>query len=163
VTARALLAAGILPGAAVGAALSAEGPDELPFQGSAGILYFPEVRTATGDFAFGLTAGWLGACARPWATGRVSLAICGSLLLGAIHAVVYTLEPYHPGDQVWIGASLSLGMRFRLVGPIVAELGAEGLVPFQAWQFLISGPNKTAFQEASVAGFGFAGLGVSIP
>ncbi|HXN33107.1 MAG TPA: hypothetical protein VN894_14650, partial [Polyangiaceae bacterium] len=81
-TARVLVAAGILPGAAAGAALSADGPAGSRFQGTAGLLYFPEARNAAGDFAFGLTAGWLGVCAEPWAAGRLAVAICGKILLG---------------------------------------------------------------------------------
>jgi hypothetical protein len=141
--------------------LSAEGPTGLTFHGSAGLLFLPEVRAA--DFAFGLTAGWLGVCARPWAQGRVATAICGKVLLGAIHAVVYAVEPDRPGDRIWSSASLSLGLRLRIVGPLVAELGAEALVPFTPYRFLVAGPNTLIFQEAPVAGFGFAGLGVSIP
>jgi hypothetical protein len=165
VTARALVAAGVLPGAAPGAAMSAEGPVERTFQATAGMLYLPEVRTASRDFAFGLTAGWLGVCAKPWAEGRVAIALCGKFLLGAIHSVVYTLEPTGPGDRLWTGASLSLGARFRIAGPVVAELGGEGLVPFPftRYQFQVTGHDGSVFHEQSVAWFAFAGVGVSIP
>ena len=162
-TARVLVAAGILPGAAAGAALSADGPAGSRFQGTGGLLYFPEARNAAGDFAFGLTAGWLGVCAEPWAAGRIAVAICGKILLGAIHAVVCVLAPDQPGDRAWSGASLSVGARFRIVGPLIAELGAEALVPLASWQFKVLDSSRPVFQQAPVAGLGFAGLGVSIP
>ncbi len=143
--------------------MSAEGPGDHAFQATAGMLYLPEVRTASRDFAFGLTAGWLGMCAKPWAEGRVAIALCGKFLLGAIHSVVYTLEPTGPGDRVWTSASMSLGAGIRIAGPVVAELGGEGLVPFTRYQFQVTGQSGSVFPEASVAGFAFAGVGVSIP
>ena len=162
-TARALVAGGLLPGAAPGAALSVEGPVDRRFQATAGVLYLPETRTATRDFGFGLTAGWLGACAQPWADDRVAVAFCGTVLVGGIHSVVYTLEPTNPGEIFWASPSASFTARFRIAGPVVVELGGEGLVPFTPYRFEVRGQSRWPYQEGSVAGFGFVGLGVSIP
>lgn len=162
-TGRALVAAGVLPAAAVGAGLSVEGPVNRTVQATAGMLYLPEVRTASRDFAFGLTSGWLGACAKPWAEGRVAITACGKILLGAIHSVVYTLAPTEPGDRVWTSAALTLGFKVRIGGPFVAELGGEGWVPFTPYRFRVVGQSGWVFQEGSVSGFVFAGVGVSIP
>ncbi|MGA3119651.1 MAG: hypothetical protein ABSF69_02680 [Polyangiaceae bacterium] len=165
VTARALVAAGVLPAAAAGAAFSAEGPSGRPVEGSAGVVYWPEVRTSSREFAFGLTAGWLGACARPWQAFRATVSLCGKVYVGAIHSVVYALEPTEPGDRIWTGAALSLAARLRLVGPLVAELGGEMLVPVTRQRFKVQGPSGSAlvFQEWAAAGLGFVGVGVSIP
>jgi hypothetical protein len=163
VAARALVAVGVLPVAGAGAALSAQGPVDRTFQGTAGVLYLPEVRTPSGGFAFGLTAGWLGVCAQPWTQGRIALAICGTILFGALHSVVFALDPIQPGDTLWSSASLSIGARVRIAGPLIAEVGAEALFPFTREQFLVKGAGTPAFQEGSVGGFGFGGLGVSIP
>jgi len=162
-TARALVAGGVLPGVAPGAALSVEGPVDRPFQATAGVLYLPETRTPARDFGFGLTAGWLGACAQPWADDRVAVAFCGTILVGGIHSVVYTLEPTNPGEIFWASASASFTARFRIAGPFVVEVGGEGLVPFTPYRFDVTGQTSQAFREESVAGFGFVGLGVSIP
>jgi hypothetical protein len=161
-TGRALVAVGLLPGAAPGAALSVEGPVDRRLQATAGVVYLPETRTSGRDFGFGLTAGWLGACAQPWADDRVAIAFCGTILVGGIHSVVYTLEPTNPGEIFWASASASFTARFRIAGPFVVELGGEGLVPFTAYRFDVRG-QTSPFQEGSVAGFGFVGMGVSIP
>jgi hypothetical protein len=163
VTARALVAAGVLPAAAAGAAFSAEGPTGRPVEGSAGVVYWPEVRTSSRDFAFGLTAGWLGACARPRQASRASVSLCAKAYVGAIHSVVYALEPTEPGDRIWTGAAVSLAARLRLVGPVVAELGGEMLVPITRQRFKVQGESALVFQEWAVTGFGFVGVGVSIP
>jgi hypothetical protein len=131
--------------------------------GTMGMLYLPEVRTGDQGFAFGLTAAWLGGCAEPWRTSVGSLAICGKALLGAIHSVVYTRPTESPGDRVWGAVSLSMSLRLRLWGPLFGELGAEALVPFWRYQFLISPELQTTFQETWVGGLGFVGLGLSIP
>jgi hypothetical protein len=123
----------------------------------------PEVRTAAGDFGFGLTAAWLGACAQAWGERAVALSACGKLFAGGIHAVVYALEPTQPGDRLWAAASVSAQIRVRVVGPLVAELGAEGLVPITRQPFLVHGQSGTVFQESVVGAAGFAGVGVSIP
>ena len=163
VTARAVLGTGILPSASPGFAWSAEAPAERVLVGSAGVLYFPEVRTAARDFAFGLTAAWLGACAQAWGGRPVSLAVCAKVLLGALHAVVYQLEPTEPGDRFWSGASLAGQARFRIVGPLVLEVGGELLVPITRQRFMVSGQSAPVFQESAAGVAGFAGLGVSIP
>jgi hypothetical protein len=163
VTGRAVVAAGVLPATSFGFAWSAEAPADRVFVGTAGVLYLPEVRTPARDFAFGLTTAWLGACAQGWGARPVSLAVCGKVLLGAIHAVVYALEPTQPGDRLWAGASLAGQARFRIVGPLVAELGAEMVVPLTRPRFRVSGESAPVFQEAPVGVAGFAGIGVSIP
>jgi hypothetical protein len=163
VTARGVIAAGLLPSASPGFAWSAETPAGRVVLGTAGVLYLPETRTAEGDFAFGLTLAWLGACAQAWGERAVSLAVCGKVLLGAIHAVVYKLEPTEPGDRIWSGASLAGQARFRIVGPLVVELGAEMVVPFTRSRFMVSGGDAPVFQESAVGAVGFAGLGLSIP
>jgi hypothetical protein len=161
---RVLAAAGVLPELAAGAALSVEGPSGRTFQGTGGVLYFPEVRTsAPADFAFGVTAGWLGGCGQPWRAERVALFLCAKLFIGAIHSVVYTLNPTQPGDRLWSGASVSSTAKFRIAGPFLAEIGAEVLVPLTRQPFMVRGESKPIFEEGSVDPVGFAGVGVSIP
>lgn len=164
-TTRALLVApGVLPSTAGGLAFSTEAPSDQPIHGSAGLMYLPEAPTPD-HFAFGLTAAWLGVCAQPWRTPRAAFTLCATSLLGAIHAVVpagYT--PVNPGERIWAAASLSAGLRVRLIGPLLAELGGQLLVPIPRTSFTIahsSGPPE--FREQAAGIMGFAGLGVSIP
>jgi hypothetical protein len=127
------------------------------------MLFLPEVRTSDGRFGFGLTTAWLGACLAPWRGARGGASLCGSLFLGAIHAVVYTLEPTRPGDQLWIGAALTPAAQLRLVGPLVAEIGTDIVLPFTRQVFTVGGEPNQVFQQSKVAGVGFLGLGLSIP
>ena len=161
-------AQGLLPAPAPGVAIATEASTGGLLSATAGVLFLPEVRTSGQDFAFGLTAAWLGLCEQPWRNQVSSLAVCGKVQLGALHAVVFhtavnTLTPDNPGDSVWASASLSLAVRLRLVGPLFGELGGEGLVPFSRNKFMIKDQPVPTFQEQWVAGFGFVGLGVSIP
>jgi hypothetical protein len=84
-------------------------------------------------------------------------------MLGAIHAVVYVLEPTTPGQQLWGGLEVTPGIRVRLAGPVVAEAGAELVVPVTRQQFTVGGRPGVAFQETPVAGVAFLGFGLSIP
>jgi hypothetical protein len=128
-----------------------------------GALFLPEVRTATADLSFGLTAAWAGACVDGW-TGRWgATSLCATAMLGAIHAVVFVLEPTTPGEQLWAGVGITPRIRVRLVGPVVWEAGADVVVPVTRQQFTVGGRPGVAFQELPVGGVGFLGLGWSIP
>jgi hypothetical protein len=158
---RSLLAAVVLPRASAGVALAAEVPLYRILDGTAGVLYFPEVEGRP-DFAFGLTAAWLGACASPRLSTNVALSLCGKVVLGAIHAVVEVLEPVQPGDRFWASGGLSAGLRARIAGPLALEIGAELDLPVTREAFVVGGESSPAFQEGAVAGVGFLGLGVTI-
>jgi hypothetical protein len=162
-TFRGLVAAGLLPGASPGIALSADVPTYRALHGSAGVLFLPERKDPTGGFGFGLTAAWLGPCVEPLRGSRGALAACAKLSLGAIHSLVYKLVPTAPGDVFWAGGSLLLEGRLRIVGPLVAEAGAELFFPITQEAFSIQGQPTNVFQENTAAGLGFVGLGVSVP
>jgi hypothetical protein len=143
--------------------LYAEFPAARVFHATVGVFYLPEARTGGDAFAFGLTAASLGGCAQAWGERRVSLSLCGEALLGAMHAVVFELTPANPGDRLWSAASLAGQVRWRPVGPLVLELGAQGLVPFSRPQYRVRGQPGTVFQEAAAGGAAFVGVGLSIP
>ena len=128
-----------------------------------GILFLPEVRPTGSDFSWGLTTAWAGACADVWSGRWGAASLCATAMLGAIHAVVYVLEPSVPGQQLWAGVGLTPRIRVRLVGPVVWEAGGELIVPVTRQQFTVGGQSGVAFQEGAVAGAGFMGLGWSIP
>ncbi len=158
---RSLLALGLLPRASAGLAMAAEVPLYRILDGTAGVLYFPEVQGQP-DFAFGLTAAWLGACASPRLSASVALSLCGKVFLGALHAVVEVLEPIQPGDRLWASGGLSAALRARVVGPLALEVGAELDLPVTREAFVVGGESSAVFQEGVVAGVGFLGLGVTI-
>jgi len=125
------------------------------------MLLLPEQATDAGDFSFGLTAGWLGLCGELAAGERATVAICGNVLAGAVHAVVFQLEPTTPGDRPWAGAGLSARAEIRLAGPFVLDLGVEGVAPLTRPRFFVENHADTVFQEPVVGGIAFGGLGLS--
>ena len=137
VTGRAVLAGGLLPTTAGGVAVDL--PVYRALHVSAGALFLPEVRTSTGNFGFGITAPWLGACAAPWRGSRFAVSFCEDLLLGAIHAVDYALVPTTPGDRFWGGAATEVDLRARLIGPLALEIGGELLFPLTRQEFTVEG------------------------
>ena len=165
---RAVLAPpGLLASTSGGLALSTEAFAGRLVGATAGMLYLPEARTTDPRFAFGLTAAWLGVCAQPWRSRAGAMAICGKALFGAIHSVVYILTPEGPGDQFWMAGSISVAVRLSLAGPLFGELGGELVAPAPWTQyrfnFTVDGQSRSAFQEKWVSGYGFVGLGLSIP
>jgi hypothetical protein len=159
---RAVVAFGLLPSTAPGLALSTEVPLYRWLRGAAGVLYLPEQPTASGDFAFGLTVARLGACARAMESLRATLSLCADVLAGAIHSVVLTLQPVHPGDRAWAGAAIGAVLHAHLAGPLEGQIGADLVVPFTRYPFVVQG-GGTAFQEAPAGAVFFAGAGLSIP
>jgi hypothetical protein len=163
-SARALVApSGILPAPAGGLELAAEAFAGPVLGATAGMLFFPEVRTADQSVALGLTLASLGACARPWRTPAVDVELCAKVLVGAIHSVVYNrLTPVSPGDQPWAANSLAGSVRLRLVGPLFAEVGGEALVTWAQYSFSVTGQSPSSLSQSRFSGFGFVGLGLSI-
>ncbi len=159
----ALASFGLLPKTSAGLSLSI-GVEVARFaEVTAGALYLPEVHTADGDFAFGLTAGWAGACFVPVEAHRARLSLCGMGLLGAIHSVVLALAPDNPGDLPWAAGALSAQLRVRVAGPVILDLGGDAIAPVTRNPFLVKNRPKAVFQETSIVGTAFAGLGVEIP
>jgi hypothetical protein len=161
-TARGLVTSGLLPEASLGVALSTDVEVVRFVHATAGGLYLPEVHTG-GDFAFGLTAGWAGGCFHPWYGARIDPALCGKVLVGAIHSVVFALEPAQPGDRLWAGAALSLEASLVVYGPLLFEIGGEAVAPITRDRFKVQGRSDPVFQPPSVAGTAFAGFGMAIP
>jgi hypothetical protein len=161
-TLRGLVAAGLLPEPSLGVALSTEVEVARFMRISIGGLYLPEVRGGV-DFAFGLTAGWVGACFHPLARARVDLSLCGKVLLGAIHSVVFVLEPVQPGDRLWSGAALSAQASLIALGPIAVEVGGEAVAPLVRDRFMVQGRSGVVFQQPPLGVMAFVGVGVAIP
>jgi hypothetical protein len=159
----ALVSLGLLPKTSVGMSLSSDVEVARAIEVTAGALYLPEVHTANGDFAFGLTAGWAGACFLPIEAPRARLSLCGMGLLGAIHSFVLAFEPMNPGERLWAAAALSPRVRVRVAGPVIVDVGGDVIAPLKRDNFLVENRPNTVFQETTFVGTVFAGLGVEIP
>jgi hypothetical protein len=127
----------------------------------AGVTWAPEVRTSDDKYGFGLTTGWLGLCFSIVRFSRGSLLTCGAVAGGAIHAVVYRLEPVEPGQQPWVAGLLSERLRVAVLPPLVAEVGVNLLAPWTRYQFVTD--NRPVFTQPPAAMTVLVGLGVSIP
>jgi hypothetical protein len=163
VTIRGVFAGGLLPSASPGVEVAGKLSVSGALHAAVGALFLPEVRTAAADLSFGLTAAWAGACADAWSGPWGAVSLCATAMLGAIHAVVYVLEPTTPGEQLWAGVGVTPGIRVRIAGPVIGEAGGELVVPATRQQFTVGGRPGVAFQEPPVAGVGFLGIGLSIP
>ena len=159
---RGLLAVGVLPEVAPGAGAFGElGTQRV--RAALGMRYFPESSTGGGSYAFGLTAGTLGALyAWPVADG-FEVSLIGELELGAIHAVVHEIEPVEPGDRPWVAAAAGPRLLVTALSPLRVELGGSLVVPFVRPIFEVRGLAEPVFQTSPVAGFGYLGVGLGTP
>jgi hypothetical protein len=159
---RGLLAVGVLPGVAPGAQVFGELGSK-GVRASLGMTYLPESKTDGGLYGFGLTAASVGAVFA-WSLGDgLELSALGELEVGAIHAVVYDLEPVDPGDQPWVAGAAGPRLVVSILSPLRLELGASVLVPFIRPSFEARGVSEPAFQSASVGGLGYVGVGLGTP
>lgn len=167
VTWRGLAALGLLPAPGPGAALSAEWSLPPRWTLSTGALWLPELRADDPTFAFGVTAGWLGACVEALQGRAAALGVCGRFLAGSIYAVLYEdvdepqVVPTTPGARPWLSAAVGPRLAFRVVGPLRLEAGVDLLVPVTRYSFRVHGDLPPAFEQPAVAGALFGGLGVT--
>ncbi|MFT3768837.1 MAG: hypothetical protein QM820_25615 [Minicystis sp.] len=160
---RAGLGLGLLPAPAPGVSLAGHFALTRSAQITAEALFLPEARTSDGRFGFGLTALSVGACVVAFGGSAADLAACGSIWGGALHAVVYDLQPTAPGDYAWAGAAATPRLRVRIAPHVHAEVGAHVLVPITRRPFVVSGWADPVFRQAPVTVLPFAGLGVNFP
>lgn len=158
--ARAVIAFGVLPKVAPGAAVAGSfGVEWLRL--TAGLSLLPETETTDGRFAFGLTTGSVGACSGKRLTPALEASLCGELSLGAMHAVVLDasqLEPLDAGEHFW--GAFALGPRVALTRkPVVLALGIQAVIPFFHNQFAVQGHEAPIFEGASVAAHGYLAAG----
>ena len=162
-TGRGALSTALLPKTSLGLSMLADVEVARRLHATAGVLYLPETKTAAEGFAFGLTAASLGGCGDAWTKGSWAAALCGNAYVGAIHSVVYSLQPTQPGDRLWLG----LGAGARLAGNVVSalrvEVAAEATAPLVRHRFFVEGAPGTAFQQAPVGALVSFGVGMSIP
>ena len=163
-TLRGVAAAGVLPGVAGGTMVAgAFGRDGT--RATLALVYLPETRR--NEFAFGLAAVSSGLCVDVARSRRLAAGLCGELALGAIHAVVYRLEPLQPGDRLTAAVGFGPKIGWHAWAPLFFEVGVSGWVGLVRPDFsILSGDSKhstTEFQSRLVSGTGFVGVGVATP
>ena len=163
-TMRGVLAAGSLPGVAGGASVAgAFGRDGV--RPTLALLYLPETRR--NGFAYGLTAVSSGVCVDAVRSRLLGTSLCGEFALGAIHAVVYRLEPLNPGDRWTAAVGLGPKLGWHAWAPLFFEVGASAWIGLVRPKFSVYSADytnsTTEFQSRAVSLSGFFGLGVATP
>ena len=154
---------GLLPQITAGVALAGHVSLGARVDLAAEALWMPEARTDDARFSFGLTALSLGACFVPVRADSVDLAACAAIWGGALHAVVFDLQPASPGDYPWVAASAAPRLRVRLGPHVHLEAGAHLLFPITRPPFTVSGWKDPVFRQSPVTGLPFVGLGANFP
>jgi hypothetical protein len=159
--ARAALSSGLLPGAAPGFVLGAQLPIVQWLSTAFDLRFFPEQETSAegARYAFGLSAAALGLCIEALQQPALGLSLCGLGQLGAIHAVVYDLQPTAPGDRLWAAASAKLQLHVP-IGRVRLALAGLLTAPFTRHAFKASGRDDTIFRQPAIAFGGELGVGL---
>lgn len=159
-TLRGLVAAGLLPGLAPGVGVAgAFGAKGLRL--TLGLSFLPETKLDDG-YSFGLSAASAGFCADAFRSGPLSASLCGELIAGAMHAVVYRLEPLHPGDYAFAALGVGPKLGLHAFSPFFIEGGFSAALDFLRPTFAIRSAS-TVFVSSLVSGIGYIGLGVAVP
>jgi hypothetical protein len=154
--AAAVVAAGVLPSVAFGAALDAlvpAGPGALLF----GARFLPDVNTSDGHLGLSLVTAELGYCGG-WALGPTELDVCGAVEAGAVRALARDLTPVDPGNYPWV--AMHAGPRWVVPARSGAavELGVFALVPFTRQVFHVDSADATTFQTSAVSVLATVGI-----
>jgi len=156
---------GLLPRVSPGFGLGGEVRLTLRLALRAGGLVLPEARTPAPDenFAFGLSAGWLGACFDAVAREAVAVGVCAAGLGGVLHAVVYYPEATRPGERALWAATGGLRVAVRLSSRVEAQIGGDGVLVLNRRQFAVDGrpPGMdVAWDQPAAAALLWGALGV---
>jgi hypothetical protein len=151
----------LVPGPALGVAITTDAVLLAPLRWRVGMLYVPEARTGGpgAEFGLGLTAATLDACVVALEAGPVAGTACIGAAVGAIHAVVYAPIPTRPGDHAWGAARASAEVSIAIDRHLWLALAVSGTVPFVRWAFRVEGRPGIEFQEAIVVPGATATLG----
>jgi hypothetical protein len=159
-------ALGVLPRAALGAALSGRVPVAEHASFLASLTWLPEQKTTgtSAETAFGATFGGLSGCYDTKNVARFRFSACASVLLGALHVIVWDPTPVRPGASFWSAGSLGLRADFMLARPLHLLVGVDGFVPFKRHTYVVddAGGVETAFEQPAWGGLVSAGLGVEL-
>jgi len=129
------------------------------------LIYLPEKRR--NGFAYGLAAVSSGLCVDTVRSRPLVTSLCGEFALGAIHAVVYELEPVNPGDRLTAAVGLGPKLGWHAWAPLFFEVGVSGWIGLVRPKFSVFSADftrsTTEFQSHLVSVSGFVGLGVATP
>lgn len=162
-TAGAVVVSGLLPSVAFGARTAADLSFLPRWRAVLSGMILPARETSSGQFAFGLAAAGLGACADVVRAGVVHLAPCVEIAAGEIQSEVYAFHATPPGARFWAGASAFARARWTGLAPLVVDAGAGVFVPVTRPRFVVEGHDERAFQEDVVAPAADLAVGLTFP
>lgn len=163
VSAGAAFAWPLLPGVSAGLSLGVGGFLVERLRWQAGFRWHPQ-RTAEDErFDFGLVAANVGVCYEVLTFSRFELAPCLDVLAGAVHSVVAELSPVEPGEELFVAGRAGLRSSVRLWGPLRVGVRASALVPFTAYDFVVTCIENPVFSMGSVVADGEVFLAMRFP
>ena len=115
------------------------------------------------DVSFGLTAASLGPCYRVFDGSIVRLSACASLLVGALHAVVFDPARGRTSQLLWLAATAGLRADWSPILRWKLYVGVDGVAPLQHRDYLVEqAPAEygTVFTDPWVSGIFYLGMGV---
>jgi hypothetical protein len=167
------VAAGLLPGVAVGLSLRGEivPPAFFPIE-LGGVVWLDGRATApsapTRGATLSLAYGMVGICPLVWGPGATVLRGCADLALGAVRAVGFGFSGSNAAgqEQPVVQAQVAGRVTRRIVGPLDLGIGLGLWVPFQRAQLYYldaAGNQQELFRTAPVVGVVDASVGLAFP
>jgi len=92
--------------------------------------------------------------------------VCGRVLAGAMHAVVFqsaTVSPTTPGERGFLGLGIEARLAVTVARVIRLEAGLEALAAPLRHSFQLAGSGRVVFTEPLLGGLGYLGAGLAIP
>jgi hypothetical protein len=152
---------GPLPEVAPGVVWRLDAPVSQRFAVFGAVALTPEQRTSDARFAFGMTRGAVGLCARAHPSQRFELDVCAGLSLGLVHVVTFGPTPVEPGNYAWFAGQLEGHALARVAGPLFVDLGASVAAAVIRSDFVVAGPVPVSvFAQSPVALAGAFAVGV---
>jgi len=159
-------ALGLLPEAAFGLALVGEVRALPKLSLLLGAAFLPEKTTNAGgaNVAFGLSFLKAGPCRELMSNSEIGLALCASVLVGAMHAVVFDPEPVDVGQRFWWAASGGFRGYWAFARPFTMAADVDLVLPLSRRDNVVSpggsAPPTSIFEEPALGFMAFIGPGV---
>jgi len=163
---RAELSAGLVPAASPGVELSfkVRPAARWGFLLSAAYSASQPARAGIGALDVSLTRAAGLVTYRAWSSDRFRLALGAGPALGALHVAVRQPAPVtDPGDFVLVALQADASLHVGVTRALSIELGGSCFVPLWRRELLVRGQAEPVWQEPSVAGRGFFGVGMMLP
>lgn len=122
---------GLLPSPWGGVSLDASIALDPLVQLEVGLTYWPEQRGGLfgSRVGVGLTSGRLGISVPYFSEGGLTLEVAGSVQVGAMHTVIFSIEPAQPGDQLFFAADVRARARWAFAAPLALVVDVVAIIP----------------------------------